>query len=76
MFVSYRGRVTKVAPECLRKASVSEEMSWDITTQETLRGENISSVEPVLDEAGEFLDTENARHSGKNRPISKRTLPP
>ena len=24
VFVSYRGRVTKVAPECLRKASVAE----------------------------------------------------
>ena len=32
VFVSYRGRVTKVAPECLRKASVAEQMSWDITT--------------------------------------------
>ena len=34
VFVSYRGRVTKVAPECLRKASVAEQMSWDITTKE------------------------------------------
>ena len=34
VFVSYRGRVTKVAPECLRKASVAEQMSWDITTRE------------------------------------------
>ena len=34
VFVSYRGRVTKVAPECLRKASVVEQMSWDITTKE------------------------------------------
>ena len=25
VFVSYRGRVTKVAPECLRKASVAEQ---------------------------------------------------
>ena len=33
-FVSYRGRVTKVAPECLRKASVAEQMSWHITTKE------------------------------------------
>ena len=32
VFVSYRGRVTKVAPECLRKASVAEQMSSDITT--------------------------------------------
>ena len=28
VFVSYRGRVTKVAPECLRKASVAEQMSF------------------------------------------------
>ena len=28
VFVSYRGRVTKVAPECLRKGSVAEKMSW------------------------------------------------
>ena len=34
VFVSYRGRVTKVAPEFLRKASVAEQMSWDITTKE------------------------------------------
>ena len=33
VFVSYRGRVTKVAPEFLRKASVAEQMSWDITTK-------------------------------------------
>ena len=30
VFVSHLGRVTKVAPECLRKASVAEQMSWDI----------------------------------------------
>ena len=40
MFVSYRGRVTKVAPECLRKASVAEQMSWDITTKEKSLFEN------------------------------------
>ena len=34
VFVSYLGRVTKVAPECLRKASVAEQKSWDITTKE------------------------------------------
>ena len=33
-FVSYRGRVTKVAPECLHKARVAEQMSWHITTKE------------------------------------------
>ena len=33
VFVSYHGRLTKVAPECLRKASVAEQMSWDITTK-------------------------------------------
>ena len=33
-FVSHRGRVTKDAPECLRKARVAEQMSWHITTKE------------------------------------------
>ena len=64
MFVSYRGRVTKVAPECLRKASVAEQMSSDITTKEqalfemTLEKENLSWEEPLLEETGEFLDSE------------------
>ena len=63
VFVSYRGRVTKVAPECVRKASVAQ-MSWDITTKEkalfeiALDEENLSWEEPLLDESGEFLDTE------------------
>ena len=39
VFVSYRGRVTKVARECLRKASVAEQMSWDLTTKETILSE-------------------------------------
>ena len=34
VFVSFRGRVTKVAPECIRKASVADQMSWVITTKE------------------------------------------
>ena len=48
VFVSYRGRVTKVAPECLRKVSVVEQISWDITTKEktlfekALDGEDLS----------------------------------
>ena len=48
VFVSYLGRLTKVAPECLQKASVAEQMSWDITTKEktlfetALDGENLS----------------------------------
>ena len=52
VFVSYRGRVTKVAPECLRKASVAEQMWWDITTEEkalfekALGGENLSRKNP------------------------------
>ena len=56
VFVSYRGRVTKVAPEFLRKASVAEQMSWDITTKEralfetALDKENLSwEEEPLLD---------------------------
>ena len=52
VFVSYRGRVAKVAPECLRKASVAEQMSEDMTTKErallenALDGENLSWEEP------------------------------
>ena len=48
VFVSYRGRVTKVAPECLRTVSVVEQISWDITTKEktlfekALDGEDLS----------------------------------
>ena len=43
VFASHRGRVTKVAPECLRKASVAEQMSWDITTKEKHGGETAES---------------------------------
>ena len=52
-------RVTKVAPECLRKASVAEQMNWDISTKEkalfemALDKENLS-WEELLDESGEF----------------------
>ena len=66
VFVSYRGRVTKVAPECLRKASVAEQMSWDITTKEkslfesALDEENLSWEEPTFDDSGNFLDTKRA----------------
>ena len=64
VFVSCRGRVTKVAPECLRQASVAEQMSWDITTKENalfataLDKENLSCEEPLLDESGEFHESE------------------
>ena len=34
VFVSYRGRVTQVAPECLRNASVAVQMGWGISTEE------------------------------------------
>ena len=53
-FVSYRGRVTKVAPECLRKASVAEQMSWDITTkvkalfEKALDGKDLSWEDFIL----------------------------
>ena len=40
VFVSHRGRVTKVASECLRKASVAEQMSCDITTKQKAMFEN------------------------------------
>ena len=64
VFVFYRRRVTKVAPECLRKASVAEQMSWDITTKEkpmfetALDKENHSWEETLLDESGEFHESE------------------
>ena len=64
VFVSHRGRVTEVAPECLRKASVAEQMSWDISAKEkalfekALNGEDSSWEEPMLDESGRSLDTE------------------
>ena len=63
VIVSYRGRVTMVAPECLRKASVAEQMSCDITTKEkalfekALDGEDLSWEEPMLDESCGSLDT-------------------
>ena len=66
VFVSYGGRVTKVAPECLRKASVAEQKSWDITTKEkalfetALDEENLLWEEPLLDESSEFT-----RHDGE-----------
>ena len=64
MFVSHRGRVTKVALGCLRKASVAEQMIWDITTKEkglfemTLDKENLSREEPLLNESGKFHESE------------------
>ena len=64
VFVSYRGRVTQVAPECLRKANVAEQMSWDITTKEktlfdnALEEEHLSWKQPMLDEPGEWIDAE------------------
>ena len=64
VFVSYRGRVTKVAPECVRKASVAEQVSWNITTKEkalfekALDGEDFPWEEPMLDESRGSLHTE------------------
>ena len=64
VFVSYRGRVTKVAPERLRKASVAEQMNVDITTKEkallesALDAENLSWEEPLLDDSDDFPDAE------------------
>ena len=57
----------KVAPECLRKASVGEQMSWDITTKEkalfetAIDEENRSWEEPLLDDSGEFQNLRMAR---------------
>ena len=60
VFISYRDRVTKVAPECFRKASgVAEQITWDISTrkkalcvnrhstEKTFRGKNPCSTNPV-----------------------------
>ena len=65
VLVSYRGRVTKVAPECLRKASIADQMSWDITTKEKTLFENALDEENfflweenLLDVSVEFLGTE------------------
>ena len=64
VFVSYRGRVTKVAPECLRMASVAEQMSWDISTKEkalfekALDGKEISWEETMPDAYCGSVDTE------------------
>ena len=66
VFVSYGGRVTKVAPECLRNARVAEQMSWDITTKEkalfdtTLDKENLLWEEPLLDDARDFHESETS----------------
>ena len=62
MFVSFRGRVTKDAPECLRKGSAALQKSWDVTTKEkacfenALNEEKRSWEEPLLDESCEFLE--------------------
>ena len=64
VFVSNRGHVTQVAPECLGKVSVAEQMSWDMTTKEktlfesALEKENLSWEELLLDESVEFPDAE------------------
>ena len=56
--------MTKVEPECLRKASVAEQMSWSITTKEkalfevALNKENLSWEKSLLDESGELHDSE------------------
>ena len=88
VFLSYRGRVTKVAPDCLRKASVDEQMSWDITTKEktlfehALDEENLSWEEPLLDGSGEFHDAEEPDIAAEppnleeeiNAPVSERSV--
>ena len=64
VFVSHRDRVTKIAPECLGKVSVAEQMSWDMTTKEkalfesALDKENLSWEELLLDESVKFPDAE------------------
>ena len=55
MLVSYRGRVTEVAPACLRKVSAGEQMSSETTTKEkglfesALNEEKLSWEEPLLE---------------------------
>ena len=78
----YRGRVTKVAPECLEKTGVAEQMSWDITTKEkvwfekTLDGEDHSWEEPMLDESGGSLDTEMPDMAAEQPTIEGETVHP
>ena len=50
---SCRDRVTKVAHECLRKASVAEKISWDVIVEMWLFDEEkaCSCDEAVLEEA-------------------------
>ena len=81
-FVSSRGRATKVAPECLRKASVAEQMSWDISTKEkaffqkALDGDDLSWEEPMLDESGDSLDTEMPDMAAERLLLKGRTVHP
>ena len=82
VFVSYRGFVTKVAPECLRKASVAEQMSWDISTKEkalfekAFDGEVLSWEEPTLDESGGSLDKEMSDMAAEPSTLEGEGSPP
>ena len=65
VFVSYRGRVTKVAPEFLRKASVAEQMSLghrdegeSLVRNGTRWGKLLVGRTPLLAESGEFHESE------------------
>ena len=80
----YGGRLTKVAPECLQKASVAGQMSWDITTKKKALFEMALSWEkPLLDESGEFVDSEmldtvagSPKLEEVNSPVNDDCVPP
>ena len=82
VFVFYRGRVTKVAPECLRKASVAEQMSWDISTKEkalfekALDVKDLACEESMLDKSYGSLDTEMPDTAAEPPPLEGEDSPP
>ena len=78
VFVSYRGRVTKVAPECLRKASEAVQMSWDISTKEEALFDKAVDAweEPMLDECGGSLDTKMPDMAAELPTLEEEDSPP
>ena len=73
VFVSCCSRVTKVAPECLRKANAAEQMIWDITTKEI---ENALDEENLSRDLVYFL-RQRSQTKRQNRRISKEnSIPP
>ena len=76
LFVSYRGGLTKVAPECLRKASVAEQMRWDMFNEGALDGEGPSWEEPMLGESGGSLHRERPDMAAEPPTFDREDSPP